>query len=181
MRTLPTALMLIGLISPLPTYAQLSLQQLQQQAYQLDPQLQYLIRQNETDNLRVQQSGRLANPEIAIQADNLGNASLKDLDGIMLFSLIRLLCNKAFYQRYIPVKRIVVDRVGEVQRIVGGFPFVFLIDGDFTSPGIDVLPDLKDGDSSHERLTSQTENVRGRVNIAVMDCTAIHALPLSYS
>ena len=81
MRTLPTALMLIGLISPLPTYAQLSLQQLQQQAYQLDPQLQYLIRQNETDNLRVQQSGRLANPEIAIQADNLGNASLKDLDG----------------------------------------------------------------------------------------------------
>lgn len=60
MRTLPTALMLIGLISPLPTYAQLSLQQLQQQAYQLDPQLQYLIRQNETDNLRVQQSGRLA-------------------------------------------------------------------------------------------------------------------------
>lgn len=135
MRTLPTALMLIGLISPLPTYAQLSLQQLQQQAYQLDPQLQYLIRQNETDNLRVQQSGRLANPEIAIQADNLGNASLKDLDGIMLFSLIRLLCNKAFYERYIPVKRIVVDRVGEVQRIVGGFPFVFLIDGDFTSPG----------------------------------------------
>ena len=81
MRTLPTALMLIGLISPLPTYAQLSLQQLQQQAYQLDPQLQYLIRQNETDNLRVQQSGRLANPEIAIQADNLGNASLKDPDG----------------------------------------------------------------------------------------------------
>ncbi|ONG37231.1 hypothetical protein BKE30_14950 [Alkanindiges hydrocarboniclasticus] len=60
MRTLPTALMLIGLISPLPTYAQLSLQQLQLQAYQLDPQLQYLIRQNETDNLRVQQSGRLA-------------------------------------------------------------------------------------------------------------------------
>ena len=54
---------------------------------------------------------------------------------IMLFSLIRLLCNKAFYERYIPVKRIVVDRVGEVQRIVGGFPFVFLIDGDFTSPG----------------------------------------------
>ena len=46
---------------------------------------------------------------------------------------------------------------------------------------IDVLPDLKDGDSSHERLTSQTENVRGRVNIAVLDCTAIHALPLSYA
>ena len=39
-----------------------------------------------------------------------------------------------FYQRYIPVNRIVVDRVEEVDRLAGGFPFVFLIDGDFTSP-----------------------------------------------
>lgn len=40
-----------------------------------------------------------------------------------------------FYQRYIPVNRIVVDRLEEVQRLAGGFPLVFLIDGDFTSPG----------------------------------------------
>lgn len=40
-----------------------------------------------------------------------------------------------FYQRYIPVKRIVIDKVEEVDRLAGGFPFVFLIDGDFTSPG----------------------------------------------
>lgn len=81
MRTLYQALVLTGLVSPVATFAQLPLEQIQQRAYLLDPQLQYLIRQNETDNLRVQQSGRLANPEIAIQADNLGNASLKDLDG----------------------------------------------------------------------------------------------------
>ena len=40
-----------------------------------------------------------------------------------------------FYQRYIPVNRIVVDKLEEVNRLAGGFAFVFLIDGDFTSPG----------------------------------------------
>ncbi|NYB17907.1 hypothetical protein [Acinetobacter schindleri] len=40
-----------------------------------------------------------------------------------------------FYQRYIPVNRIVVDKLEEVNRLAGGFPFVFLIDGDSTSPG----------------------------------------------
>lgn len=39
-----------------------------------------------------------------------------------------------FYQRYIPINRIVVDQIEEVHRLAGGFPFVFLIDGDFTSP-----------------------------------------------
>ena len=43
-----------------------------------------------------------------------------------------------FYQRYIPVNRIVVDKLEEVNRLAGGFPFVFLIDGDFTSPGNDI-------------------------------------------
>lgn len=81
MRTLYQALVLTGLVLPVSTFAQLPLVQIQRQAYLLDPQLQYLIRQNETDHLRVQQSGRLSNPEIAIQADNLGNSSLKDLDG----------------------------------------------------------------------------------------------------
>lgn len=42
------------------------------------------------------------------------------------------------YQRYIPVNRIVVDKLEEVNRLAGGFPFVFLIDGDFTSPGNDI-------------------------------------------
>jgi hypothetical protein len=76
MRTLYPALVLTGLFLPLSTFAQLPLEQIQQQAYLLDPQLQYLLRQNETDNLRVQQSGRLANPEIAIQSYNLCNSSL---------------------------------------------------------------------------------------------------------
>lgn len=40
-----------------------------------------------------------------------------------------------FYQRDIPVNRIVIDKVEKVDRLAGGFPFVFLIDGDFTSPG----------------------------------------------
>lgn len=43
-----------------------------------------------------------------------------------------------FYQRYIPVNRIVVDKLEEVNRLAGGFPFVFLIDDDFTSPGNDI-------------------------------------------
>lgn len=42
------------------------------------------------------------------------------------------------YQRYIPVNRIVVDKLEEVNRLAGGFPFVFLIDGDFTSPSNDI-------------------------------------------
>jgi len=51
---------------------------------------------------------------------------------ILTFTLTSL---SLLYQRYIPVNRIVVDKWEEVNRLAGGFPFVFLIDGDFTSPG----------------------------------------------
>jgi hypothetical protein len=56
---------------------------------------------------------------------------------VLYFSILSFVLTSLslFYQRYIPVNRIVVDRIEEVQRIAGGFPFVFLIDGDFTSPG----------------------------------------------
>lgn len=38
-----------------------------------------------------------------------------------------------FYQKYTLVDRIVVDKLGEVEVIAGGFPLQFLIDGE-TSP-----------------------------------------------
>ena len=37
------------------------------------------------------------------------------------------------YQKYILVDRIVVDKLGKVEVIAGGFPLLFLIDGE-TSP-----------------------------------------------
>lgn len=42
-------------------------------------------------------------------------------------------------------------------------------------------PRLKPGDSSCETLISKRENVPGRIDIAVMTCTARHAGPFSYS
>nr|WP_017400992.1 hypothetical protein [Acinetobacter radioresistens] len=52
--------------------------------------------------------------------------------GILAFILTSM---SLLYQRYIPVERTIVDRIEEVPRLAGGLPFVFLIDGDFTSPG----------------------------------------------
>ena len=39
-----------------------------------------------------------------------------------------------FYQKYILVDRIVVDKLGKVEVIAGGFPLQFLVDGE-VSPG----------------------------------------------
>ncbi|MEG2473281.1 hypothetical protein [Acinetobacter sp.] len=62
---------------------------------------------------------------------------MKKLIYISLLSFI-LTSLSLFYQRNVPVNRIVVDKIEEVDRLAGGFPFVFLIDGDFTSPGNDI-------------------------------------------
>ena len=46
---------------------------------------------------------------------------------------------------------------------------------------IDILPDLKDGDSSCETLMSERKNIQCWVYISIMERTALHALPFSYS
>ena len=45
----------------------------------------------------------------------------------------------------------------------------------------DILPDLKDGDSSCETLMSERKNIQCWVYISIMERTALHALPFSYS
>ena len=46
---------------------------------------------------------------------------------------------------------------------------------------LDILPDLKDGDSSSETLMSECKNIKCRVYIPIMERTALHTLPFSYS
>ena len=59
------------------------------------------------------------------------------------------------------------------------------IDGDIleskTAKTFDILPDLKDGDSSCETLMSERKNIQCGIYIPIMERTALHALPFSYS
>ena len=81
MRFLNYILAFTGLLPASFTFAEMTLADAQKQAYSLDPTLQYLYRLDSSSVLRIQQSGRLNNPEIAVELDNLGNSDLKDLDG----------------------------------------------------------------------------------------------------
>ncbi|HEY4713342.1 MAG TPA: TolC family protein [Aquirhabdus sp.] len=81
MRVFNSILVLAGLFSASSVFAELTLVEAQKQAYALDPNLQYLYRQDSTSALKIQHSGRFSNPEVAVELDNLGNANLKDLDG----------------------------------------------------------------------------------------------------
>lgn len=81
MRVLNYLLAFSGLIPASFACAEMTLTEAQHQAYALDPTLQYLYRLNSSNALRLQYSGRLNNPEIAVELDNLGNSDLKDLDG----------------------------------------------------------------------------------------------------
>lgn len=55
----------------------------------------------------------------------------------------------------------------------------------FLSPNgtlkLDILPDLKDGDSSCETLMSERKNIQCGIYIPIMERTALHTLPFSYS
>ncbi len=75
------SLVMIGLLFSFSALAQPTLADLQKMAYVLDPNLQYLYRQDVSNALKVQQDGRLSNPEVSVELDNLGNSDLKDLDG----------------------------------------------------------------------------------------------------
>ena len=50
-----------------------------------------------------------------------------------------------------------------------------------TGVEFDILPDLKDGDSSCETLMSERKNIQCGIYIPIMERTALHALPFSYS
>jgi cobalt-zinc-cadmium efflux system outer membrane protein len=71
----------IGLIQSSLSYADLSLLQATQQAFLLDPELQALNRLQSVDPVRLQQAGRLPNPTLAVEFDNLGAPSAIDGDG----------------------------------------------------------------------------------------------------
>ncbi|MFZ3192239.1 MAG: TolC family protein [Moraxellaceae bacterium] len=71
----------IGLLPPSFAYADLSLEQARQQAYTRDPELQALTQLQAVDRLRTQQSSRLANPELSVEVDSLGNQSTANADG----------------------------------------------------------------------------------------------------
>jgi outer membrane protein TolC len=71
----------IGLIQSSLSYADLSLLQARQQAFLLDPELQALNHLQSVDRVRLQQAGRLANPALAVEFDNLGAPSAIDGDG----------------------------------------------------------------------------------------------------
>lgn len=81
MRVFNSILVLTGLLSASSVFAELTLVEAQKQAHALDPTLQYLYRQDSSSALKIQQGGRLSNPEVAVELDNLGNSNLKDLDG----------------------------------------------------------------------------------------------------
>lgn len=81
MRVFNYILVLTGLLSASSVFAELTLVEAQKQAYALDPNLQHLYRLDSSSSLKIQHSGRLSNPEVAVELDNLGNANLKDLDG----------------------------------------------------------------------------------------------------
>ena len=71
----------IGLIQSSLSYADLSLLQARQQAFLLDPELQALNHLQSVDRVRLQQAGRLPNPALAVEFDNLGAPSAIDGDG----------------------------------------------------------------------------------------------------
>ena len=54
---------------------------------------------------------------------------------ILYFNYLEIIVTyiSLLYQKYILVDRIVVDKLGKVEVIAGGFPLLFLIDGE-TSP-----------------------------------------------
>lgn len=81
MRFLNYILAFTGLLPASFACAEMTLADAQKQAYSLDPTLQYFYRLDSSSALRIQHSGRLNNPEIAVELDNLGNSDLKDLDG----------------------------------------------------------------------------------------------------
>lgn len=81
MRALSFILVLMGLLPASSAFAEFTLANAQNQAYSIDPTLQYLYRLDSSSALRVQQSGRLSNPNVSVELDNLGNSDLKDLDG----------------------------------------------------------------------------------------------------
>jgi len=81
MRVFNYILVFTGLLSTSSVFAELTLAEAQKQAYALDPNLQYLYRQDLSSVLKIQHSGRFSNPEVAVELDNLGNSNLKDLDG----------------------------------------------------------------------------------------------------
>lgn len=75
MRSLYFLLTCIGLLQTPLAYADLSLLQVRQQAYARDPELQALINLQSVDLLRITQAGRLANPELSVELDNIGQSS----------------------------------------------------------------------------------------------------------
>ena len=58
------------------------------------------------------------------------------MKNILYFNLLAFILTylSLFYQKYILVDRIVVDKLGKVEVIAGGFPLQFLVDGEI-SPG----------------------------------------------
>lgn len=66
MRFLNYILAFTGLLPASFTFAEMTIADAQKQAYSLDPTLQYLYRLDSSSALRIQQSGHLNNPEIAL-------------------------------------------------------------------------------------------------------------------
>ncbi len=81
MRLIHTIFALIMLLATATAMAGITLPDAQKQAYLLDPTLQNLNRQRASSTLKIGQSGRLDNPEIAVAMDGLGNSDLTGLDG----------------------------------------------------------------------------------------------------
>lgn len=84
MRSLYFLLTCIGLLQTPLAYANLSLLQARQQAYALDPELQALSSLQSVDLLRITQAGRLTNPELSVELDNLGQSSDAASDGVSM-------------------------------------------------------------------------------------------------
>lgn len=74
----------LGLLHTPFAYADLSLEQARQQAYTRDPELQALSQRQSIDPLRIAQAGRLANPEVTVELDNLGGTSGTTNEGASL-------------------------------------------------------------------------------------------------
>lgn len=68
----------VAVVMAMPTYAQepplLSLSQAREHAYQQDVELLALTRLQTANVSRIQQQGRLSNPELAVEMDNLGSS-----------------------------------------------------------------------------------------------------------
>lgn len=68
----------VAVVMAMPTYAQepplLSLSQAREHAYQQDAELLALTRLQTANVSRIQQQGRLSNPELAVEMDNLGSS-----------------------------------------------------------------------------------------------------------